>query len=86
MWVRGGSRMVFLSTVEFYFFLHRGGARHFGGGRLSLYAQLVSSVASAYRQHSARYTAADPLLFADMYGRTVKKKADVHGYISASTG
>lgn len=30
-----------------YFFLHRGGARHFGGGRLSLYVQLVVGVAAA---------------------------------------
>ena len=41
---------------------------------------------SACRQHSARYTAADPLLFADVYGRIEKKKADAHGYISVSTG
>ena len=83
MWVRGGSRMVLLSNAGgFVFFLLR--------------EALVTSVAgvfrfmcswwSAYRQHSARYTAADPLLFADVYGRTVKKKADAHGYISASTG
>jgi len=39
--------MVFLSTVEFCFFLHRGGARHFGGGRLSLYGRVVIGVASA---------------------------------------
>ena len=59
---------------------------HWGGGFLASVGQLVVSVASAYRRHSARYTAADPLLFADVYGRIVKKKADTHGYISASTG
>lgn len=48
--------------------------------------RLVISVVSAYRRYIAVYTAADPLLFADVYGRIVKKKADAHGYISASTG
>jgi hypothetical protein len=66
MWFRGGYHMVFLSYAGgFIFFLLR--------------ETLVTSVAgvfrfmcswwSAYRRHSARYTAADPLLFADVYGK-----------------
>ena len=40
--------MAFLSMLqEFYFFSPAGGARHFGGGRLSLCVQLVVGVAAA---------------------------------------
>lgn len=45
----------FYVTVEFYFFLHRGGARHYGGGRLSLYGRVAIGLSAAWRQvHGGR--------------------------------
>lgn len=41
---------------------------------------------SSLRQRGVGCTSASSLHFADVYGRTVKKKADTHGYISVSTG
>lgn len=58
----------------------RGGFCGFHGGTpvtsVAGVFRVVCSWWSAYRRHSTGYTAADPLLFANVYGRIVKKKAD----------